>query len=65
VRNLPHNYSNADQFDYMQSEPIGAEWSSFNQFKDNIKPKVITKPGQLITPIKLPKKIEEMMAKSK
>lgn len=42
----------------MQSQPIGPEWNSLTQFKDNIKPKVITQAGQVITPAKLPKKME-------
>lgn len=42
----------------MQSEAIGPEWNSLNQFKDNIKPKVITKAGEVITAVRLPKKIE-------
>lgn len=43
----------------MQNEPVGPEWNSINQFKDNIKPKVITKAGQVITPAKLPRSIQQ------
>ena len=58
MRELPHEFTNADQFDFMQSEPVGPEWNSINQFKDNIKPKVITKAGQVITPAKLPRSVQ-------
>ena len=59
VRDLPHNFSNSDQFDYLQNEVIGPEWNSLNQFKDNIKPKVKAKVGQVINPIKLPKNMSK------
>ena len=38
---------------------MGAEWNTLNQFKSNIKPKVITKAGQVIEPIRLPRHIEK------
>jgi len=34
-----------------------------NQFKDNIKPKVITKVGQVIAPARLPRKMENGKSK--
>lgn len=57
VRNLPHEYTNVDQFEYMNQSNIGPQWNSLTQFKSNIKPKVITKVGQIIEPIKMPRKI--------
>lgn len=59
VNKLPHNYSSVEQFDYMQDEKVGAEWNTLSQFKSNIKPKVITKAGQVIQAIKLPKNLEK------
>lgn len=44
----------------MQSEPVGPEWNSLNQFKDNVKPKVITRAGQVIEAVRLPKKIQDL-----
>jgi len=55
VRDLPRNFANVDQFDFMQSEAVGPEWNSFTQFNDNIKPKVIAKAGQVIKPVTMPK----------
>lgn len=49
----------------MLSEPIGPEWNSLNQFKDNIKPKVIAKAGQVITPARLPRNLIGNTKKSK
>ena len=63
MKNLPHNYSNADQFDFMQQEAVGPEWNSLTQFKDNVKPKVITKAGQVIEAARLPKKIQNLNTK--
>jgi len=34
-----------------------------NQFKSNIKPKIITKAGQVIEAIKMPKKLEKQVGK--
>lgn len=59
VRELPHGYSNPQQFDYLQNMEIGPEWNSLNQFKDNIKPKVINKVGQVINSVKLPKSLNK------
>ena len=60
VKNLPHNYGNADQFDFIQNEAVGQEWNSLTQFKDNVKPKVITKAGQVIEAARLPKKVQNL-----
>jgi U3 small nucleolar RNA-associated protein 14 len=59
VNKLPHNYNSIAQFDYIQDEKIGTEWNTLNQFKSNIKPKVITKAGQVIEAIKLPKHLSK------
>ena len=45
VRKLPHEFSNVEQFEYLNQSEIGPEWNSLTQFKDNIKPKVIKKVG--------------------
>lgn len=60
VRKLPHEFSNVEQFEYLNQSEIGPEWNSLTQFKDNIKPKVIKKVGQVIEPIKTPKKISKV-----
>lgn len=48
-----------EQFDYMQSEAVGPEWNTLTQFKANVQPKVVTKAGQVIEPIKMPKRLEK------
>jgi hypothetical protein len=45
VRTLPHNYTNVDQFEFMNRQELGPEWNSMTQFSANIKPKVLTKVG--------------------
>ncbi len=57
VRKLPHEYTTVEQFEYLTQSNVGPEWNSLTQFKANIKPKVITKVGEVIEPIKLPRKI--------
>lgn len=54
---LPHNMKSAEQFDYLQQEVVGPEWNTQTQFTSNIQPKVMTKAGQVIEPVKLPKQL--------
>lgn len=58
MKKLPHNIKSAEQFNYLQGQPVGPEWNTLTQFSANIKPKVITKAGQVIQPINMPKTIE-------
>lgn len=60
VQKLPHQFSNVEQFEYMNQTEIGPEWNSLTQFKANIKPKVVTKVGEVIEPIRAPKKINKL-----
>lgn len=48
MNKLPHEFKTSEQFDYIQDERIGSEWNTLNQFKANVKPKVVTKAGQVI-----------------
>ena len=57
VRKLPHEFTTVEQFEYMNQTNLGPEWNSLTQFKANVKPKVIKKVGEVIEPIKLPRKI--------
>lgn len=59
VRKLPHEFTTVEQFEYLNQTEVGPEWNSLTQFKANIKPKVITKVGEVIEPIKLPKRINK------
>jgi U3 small nucleolar RNA-associated protein 14 len=44
-----------EQFDYLQREVIGPEWNTLTQFTSNVQPKVLTKAGQVIEPVTLPR----------
>lgn len=57
VQKLPHQYNNVEQFEYMNQAELGPEWNSLTQFKANIKPKVITRVGEVIEPIRAPKRM--------
>lgn len=56
---LPHTMKSPEQFDYMQSEAVGPEWNTLTQFRANVQPKVVTKAGQVIEPIKMPKRLDK------
>lgn len=51
---LPHSFQSKEQFDYMLAQPVGPEWNSMRGFQQLIKPKLITKAGHIINPVKVP-----------
>lgn len=60
VQKLPHNYSSKEQFEFAHQAELGPEWNSMKNFKELIKPKIQTKVGEVIEPVKLPRKIAKM-----
>eukprot|EP01035_Chromulina_nebulosa_P018098 gene18098-23749_t len=49
---------NIEEYERSLQMPIGEEWNSSRVVKDFTKPSIITRPGRVIEPIKLPKKRE-------
>lgn len=59
VQKLPHQFGTVEQFEYMNKTELGPEWNSLTQFKSNIKPKVVTRVGEVIEPIRAPKRVSK------
>ncbi|KAI9293160.1 small-subunit processome [Neoconidiobolus thromboides FSU 785] len=53
VRNLPFPYQSVQQYEMGLKNPIGKEWNPATTYSKRIKPKVITKKGQIIDPLKM------------
>lgn len=52
VQILPYSFTHHQQFERIMQVPIGATWNTQSAFQKLITPKVITKPGHVIKPIK-------------
>ena len=49
---VPFPYQSRDQYEAMTRAPIGKEWNTVNTHKKLVKPRVATKSGAVINPIK-------------
>ena len=58
VKELPHPYQNARQFDAIMNMPIGKEWNTLDSYKRLIQNSVITKAGSIIKPLKYKKDMQ-------
>lgn len=52
VQILPYSFTHHQQFERTMQVPIGSTWNTRSTFQKLITPKVITKPGHVIKPIK-------------
>ncbi|XP_049627131.1 U3 small nucleolar RNA-associated protein 14 homolog A-like [Suncus etruscus] len=52
VQILPYSFTHHQQFERTMQVPIGSTWNTQSAFQKLITPKVITKPGHIIKPIK-------------
>ncbi|XP_054432983.1 U3 small nucleolar RNA-associated protein 14 homolog A [Pteronotus mesoamericanus] len=52
VRVLPHPFTHHQQFERTIQTPIGSTWNTQRAFQKLTTPKVVTKPGHIIKPIK-------------
>jgi U3 small nucleolar RNA-associated protein 14 len=52
VPSIPHGFENRDQYERVIRMPIGKEWNAQGVFRERIKPKVQTKLGTVIDPLK-------------
>lgn len=52
---LPHGFDNREQYERTISNPLGKEWNTENAHKAAVQPKVITKLGAFIEPLKFTK----------
>ncbi|KAL3232555.1 U3 small nucleolar RNA-associated protein 14 [Nakaseomyces bracarensis] len=51
---VPFPFENREQYERSLRMPLGQEWTSRATHQQMIKPKIITKPGQVIDPLKNP-----------
>ena len=52
VPQIPHGFDNRDQYERTIRMPIGKEWNSQNIYLEKIAPKIQTKLGVAIQPLK-------------
>ncbi|PFH47591.1 hypothetical protein AMATHDRAFT_181790 [Amanita thiersii Skay4041] len=52
VKDLPFPYTSRAQFERSMERPLGIEWNTRVGFQRGTLPKVVTKPGTVITPLK-------------
>ncbi|KAL9933014.1 hypothetical protein V8E36_008269 [Tilletia maclaganii] len=51
VKDLPHPFTSAAQYDMVMRNSMGAEWNTRTQHQRMTLPRVVTKPGKAIQPI--------------
>lgn len=51
VDRLPHPFQNKEQFDYLNSMPLGKEWTGVLQHDRLVRPAVSTRAGEIVEPI--------------
>lgn len=53
MEKLPHPFQNADQYDYLEAVPLGPEWNTLGDHRKVCQPRVKTRVGHLVQPIKM------------
>ena len=51
MKDLPFPYTSRAQFERSLDTPLGIEWNTRVGFQRATLPRVVTKPGQVITPL--------------
>jgi U3 small nucleolar RNA-associated protein 14 len=49
---VPHGYESKAQFERTMRMGLGKEWNTATVFQKRVKPRIVTKPGQVILPMK-------------
>jgi U3 small nucleolar RNA-associated protein 14 len=57
VATLPYPFTSQEAYEKSLMTPIGKEWNTTLSFQENVRPKVITKAGEIIDPIKYNPKV--------
>eukprot|EP00730_Choanoeca_flexa_P009100 TRINITY_DN12584_c1_g1_i1.p1 TRINITY_DN12584_c1_g1~~TRINITY_DN12584_c1_g1_i1.p1 ORF type:complete len:968 (+),score=307.01 TRINITY_DN12584_c1_g1_i1:1665-4568(+) len=52
VQRLPHGFRKSDHFERTLAAPVGREWNTDSNFRQHIRPRVETKAGKIIQPMK-------------
>lgn len=56
VDKVPYPFKDKLQYELSQRMPVGKEWNTEQTFRKRIQPRVVTRPGQAIAPLKSGKK---------
>ncbi|KAJ2994069.1 hypothetical protein HDV02_001880 [Globomyces sp. JEL0801] len=51
-KQLPHGFDNATQYERTMNTPLGKEWNTPSSFNSLVKPKIVTRMGAVIHPLK-------------
>lgn len=51
LRDIPFEFDNKEQVNFVMSQPIGVEWNGQLNYKRNIRPQLKTRPGLAIRPL--------------
>ena len=57
VATLPYPFTSAEQYERAIATPVGKEWNTTSAFQQNVKPKIITRAGEIIEPAKFNPKV--------
>jgi U3 small nucleolar RNA-associated protein 14 len=57
VKEVPHPFKSAKQFEALMSVPLGKDWNTLQSHKRLVQPEVLTKAGTIIKPLKYKKVI--------
>ena len=61
VSSLPWPYTSREQFEKTHYTPIGCHWNSELTFHQLVRPKVTTRVGTIIEPIKLTEDVQDFV----
>ena len=50
---IPHGYDTREQYERTISNPLGKEWNTEKSHRQVVQPKIVTKIGTFIAPLKL------------
>lgn len=57
VHTLPYPFTSQEAYEKSLATPVGREWNTTSAFQDKIRPRVITKTGEIIEPVKFNPKV--------
>ena len=64
VSSLPWPYTSREQFEKTHCTPIGRHWNSELTFHQLVRPKVTTRVGTIIEPIRLTEDVQDFMKRT-
>lgn len=59
VKDVPHEYKNKEAYKKVMDVPLGKEWTTLQSHNRLIQPKILTKAGEIIKPLKYLKDVPQ------